>query len=117
MSCAIVREGRYTRRDWVVAMSNLLLAVNQLNVPYGHVVEVKEFALALKKGSALGKEIPKRSSSIISTAFVELTPTLIVQCMVEAGADIHSVNTLYQESVSHHNPRSLNWEESVKEFL
>ncbi len=98
-------------------MSGLSIAVTHLNVPYGKIVSVEDFALALRNGTTQVDGISDSSAAIIASAFVETTPNLLMRCIREAGASIQSANELYKESIRDNMPRCPEWEEAVKNLL
>ena len=100
--------------------SKLDLATGHLNTPVGPLVEPEHLALALRAGSVSHVQAGSRTETVrglLLTLFVETTPALIVGCAREAGADLQSVNRLYEETLADHLPRVIEWERFVAERM
>ncbi len=96
--------------------SKLDLAVGHLNTPVGPLVKPEHLALALREGSVSHVQAGSRTEAVrglLLTLFVETAPALILGCAREAGADLCSVDRLYQEAISDHLPRVKDWERLV----
>lgn len=96
--------------------SHLDLAVTHLNASLGPVLNAEQLAVALRSGSCKDATT-STAAAAISSLFVELSPTTILQCAVDAGADLHKVNALYLESLAGFMPPSPAWEASVEHLL
>ena len=100
--------------------SKLDLAAGHLNTPVGPLVKPEHLALALRKGSVSHVQAGSRTDTVrglLLTLFVETAPALILGCAREAGADLQSVNRLYEETLADHLPRVMEWERFVAERM
>lgn len=76
-----------------------------------------QLASALRAGSTKTARMSPVSIALIRSLFAELSPALIMQCAIEADADITNVNQLYYESLADSSPHVKDWEQSVEYFL
>jgi hypothetical protein len=95
--------------------SALEIAVTHLNVPVGEIVTVDQLTQALRTGTVAG--LKRTPAAVLSYLFVELEPSLIARCAAEAGANLRTVNQLYEESLRGHLPRTPAWEEAVAQLI
>lgn len=96
--------------------SKLDLAAGHLNTPVGPLVKPEHLALALREGSVSHVHAGGRTEAVrglLLTLFIEADPALILGCAREAGADLESVNRLYNEAIHDHLPRVKDWERLV----
>jgi len=97
--------------------SPLELAVNHLNASVGPVLEPAQLSHALRVGSVREMSAPPLAAALVSSLFVELSPSLIMQCAAEAGATLSRVNQLYRETLADALPPVRGWEEAVGHLL
>lgn len=99
-------------------MSKLDFAVSQLNVPYGgNLLRSEHLEHALLYGSALKNGIPPSSAALIYSAFSELQPSIIAECIYEIGGELEIANNLYIESIRQLGVRSEIWEKAIDHLI
>ena len=92
----------------------LSLVVTHLNASTGPLLTVHELAAALCSGSAYGAGQSPQASALILSLFHEATPHQILSCLDEVGADIASVERLYQQARADNMPAAPAWEQATR---
>lgn len=97
---------------------SLAVAVQHLNASVGPVLTAEQLAGAMRAGSvqALEGKSPT-AAALISSLFVELTPSLILACAAEAQAEVSRVQSLYEESLNEGMPPVARWQDVVEGLL
>jgi len=97
--------------------SPLTLAVSHLNASVGQVLDTAQLSHALRTGSVRQMPAPPLAAALVSSVFVELSPSLIVQCAAEANAELSQVNQLYRETLADALPPVRAWEDAIGHLL
>ena len=97
--------------------SSLELAAGHLNASVGPALTAGQLACVLRAGSTRSLPIQSTAAALTRSLFTELPPELILQCTVEAGADLRRVNALYREALADALPPARAWETAVAHLL
>lgn len=101
-------------KKWPADM-HLQITAGHLNTPVGPLVAPEDIVVALRTGSLSNVNEP--AASVLAWLFVESSPKTIISCAREAGASLHTVQQLYNETLAVGIPRVPGWEEAVQALL
>lgn len=95
---------------------HLRMAVSHLNTSVGACITAEQLSQAMRHGTAAALN-DRKAAALASSVFTELSPQMIVLASHEAQASMPQIQALYQESLSLHHPRVLDWERVVAQWL
>lgn len=92
-------------------MSAASLIATHMNAPYGQIVSAQDVVASLQCGHLSGST--GDANDLLAALFIEVEPSLILQCAAQESVSLKAVNQLYAETLGRGGIKSLAWEEAV----
>ena len=92
-------------------MSAASLIATHMNAPYGRILSAQDVVASLQSGHLSAST--GHANDLLAALFIEVEPSLILQCAAQESVSLEAVNQLYAQTLGLGGMKSPAWEEAA----